>query len=91
MKTLIKTAALSILFIPLFSCSTQQPISQVRPDNNKTYEVEYLFEHDGCKVYCFYDRGHYVYFSNCNNIVTSMECDSTGTPAISTIEKKFPR
>jgi len=27
--------------------------------------VDYLFEHDGCKVYRFYDRGNYVYFTNC--------------------------
>jgi hypothetical protein len=53
--------------------------------------VEYLFEHDGCKVYCFYDRGHYVYFTNCNNVVTSMECDSTDTHAVTTIEQKFPK
>lgn len=31
-----------------------------------TYTVEYLFEHEDCKVYRFYDRGYYVYFTNCN-------------------------
>lgn len=57
-------------------CSIQQPITKQEPDNNKTYQVEYLFEHDGCKVYRFYDRGRYVYFTNCNGEAISTT-DST--------------
>ena len=47
-------------------CSYQIPLTKGESENNKTYEVEYLFEHDGCKVYRFYDLGNYVYFTNCN-------------------------
>ena len=54
---------LSILL--LTSCVTEQPLTTQPPDNNQTYKVDYLFEHDGCKVYRFYDRGNYVYFTNC--------------------------
>jgi hypothetical protein len=42
------------------------PLKTQEPENNQTYKVDYLFEHEGCKVYRFYDRGNYVYFTNCN-------------------------
>jgi hypothetical protein len=50
----------------MLGCATQVPLKEGRSENNKTYEVDYLFEHGGCKVYRFYDRGHYVYFTNCS-------------------------
>ncbi len=46
-------------------CATGVPLQTKESENNRTYEVDYLFEHDGCKVYRFYDRGNYVYFTNC--------------------------
>jgi Domain of unknown function (DUF4884) len=58
-----------IPFIVLFmatGCATGIPLQTKESENNKTYDVDYLFEHDGCKVYRFNDRGHYVYFTNCN-------------------------
>lgn len=53
-----------------------KPIAKSAPDNNPSYRVEYLFEHDGCKVYRFMDMGNYVYFTNCQGDVTSIENDS---------------
>ena len=50
----------------LVSCTVQQPISAAPAQNNQDYKVEYLFEHEGCKVYRFWDRSYYVYFTNCN-------------------------
>ncbi len=32
------------------SCVSQKPISSVTPANNKTYQVDFLFEYDGCKI-----------------------------------------
>lgn len=61
----------------LYSCMTGRPIEKIKPENNPTYKVEYLFELDGCKVYKFYDSGHYVYFTNCRGDVTSIAKDST--------------
>ncbi len=58
------------------ACVVEQPLSVNRADNNRTYTVEYLFEHDGCKLYRFRDNGNYVYFSNCNGNVTSVINDS---------------
>ncbi|MDL2215231.1 DUF4884 domain-containing protein [Dysgonomonas sp. OttesenSCG-928-M03] len=60
------------------SCGlVRQPVSTRISDNNKDYRVDYLFEHDGCKVYRFCDNGNYVYFTNCNGNVTAIANDST--------------
>ena len=47
-----------------------------KAENNQTYEVSYLFEHDGVKVYRFLDLGNYVYFTTRGD-VTSIKNDST--------------
>jgi Domain of unknown function (DUF4884) len=57
----ILTAIITGCFAP-----AQMPVKTQNPENNQTYKVDYLFEHDGCKVYRFYDRGNCVYFTNCN-------------------------
>ncbi len=43
------------LLVLLASCGryASRPLQKQKADNNKTYQVEYLFEHDGCKVYRF--------------------------------------
>ena len=58
--------------ILLSSCRLEKPIAAAPPENNLTYKVEYLFEHDGCKVYRFHDRGTYVYFTNCRGEAIAM-------------------
>ena len=73
---ILSTVTLLSGIICLPSCITEKPISKVSPDNNPRYKVEYLFEHDGCKVYRFKDEGHYVYFTNCQGDVSSVESDS---------------
>lgn len=55
-----------IPLVLLASCMVQQPISKEPAQNNQDYKVEYLFEHEGCKVYRFKDGSYYVYFTNCN-------------------------
>lgn len=77
MKKLFNSLVLILAIGGVYSCMPQRPISKSTPKNNQTYEVEYLFEHDGCKVYRFTDNGHFIYFTNCNNNVTSFESDST--------------
>jgi hypothetical protein len=65
MKMLKFTVVLIVLTLFSFSCYVRKPVSRTIPENNPSYEVDFLFEHDGCKVYRFYDRGNYVYFTNC--------------------------
>lgn len=62
--------------VTLFLSCGSIPISEAPPKNNRTYNVSYLFEHEGIKVYRFYDNGEYVYFTNCGGEVTSISNDS---------------
>jgi hypothetical protein len=71
-----------------------QPVSTKKPDNNKNYDVDFLFEYEGCKVYRFYDYGNYVYFTNCRNETTSFSNDSVSVKTVNIPEdnplKNFP-
>lgn len=67
----------STIIIVFASCIGQQPVTTNLSRNNKDYEVDYLFEHEGCKVYRFRDYDRYVYFTNCNGNVTAIKNDST--------------
>lgn len=77
--------------LTMTSCFTGIPITVEKANNNKTYQVEYLFEHDGCKVYRFDDRGHYVYFTNCKGDITSIENDSTANRITNHVEIIAPK
>lgn len=57
------------------------PIQNKAPQNNDSYTISYLFEHDGVKVYRFYDMGNYVYFTT-KGEVTSIKSDSTAQRTI---------
>lgn len=73
----------TLCFLLLFThCIIERPLTTKKSENNPTYTVEYLFEHDGCKVYRFRDDGHYVYFTSCKGETTSVISDSTGTKYI---------
>lgn len=65
------------LLTNMSACYSGQPVAKQTPDNNQTYKVDYLFEHDGCKVYRFHDKGNWVYFTNCGQDVTAIKKDST--------------
>jgi Domain of unknown function (DUF4884) len=83
---------LPLLLIPAFaSCAMVQPLPlAVEPSqNNASYTVEYLFEHEGCKVYRFYDRGRYIYFTNCNGEAIATT-DSTSTKNTTKVTLKVP-
>ena len=90
MKRLVRTFfVLGSVFL-FFSCSIQSPIERKPASNNADYNVEYLFEHDGCKVYRFRDygnNGEYIYFTNCNGNAISFTNDSTKTQITNTIQK----
>ena len=85
MKTSIKAIFILLIGIISYSCKSAKPISAGPSDNNETYKVDYLFEHDGCKVYRFEDKGNYVYFTNCNGEAIRIANDSTKTRTVNTI------
>ena len=63
-----KILAIWIVFITLgailFGACTNEPMSKEQLGKNDGFEVEYLFEKDGIKVYRFWDSGHYHYFTS---------------------------
>lgn len=73
---MMKTFVLLFFLIGVTSCFSSRPLRVTQSENNSTYNVSYLFEHDGCKVYRFYDNGNYVYFTTLGD-VTSIRNDST--------------
>lgn len=68
---------MGMVFIILSACSRRTAITSSAPENNDSYVIHYLFEHDGCRVYRFYDKGNDVYFTNCNGEATSFSDDTT--------------
>jgi hypothetical protein len=88
MKTLLSITT-GIIILAMSSCYSNKPITEQRAINNETYQVDYLFEHDGCKVYRFKDRGNYIYFTNCTGDVTSLSSDSTRERTI--VKSNIPR
>jgi Domain of unknown function (DUF4884) len=79
---------LIILFIQCKTFQSSIPIKISTPDNNSTYKIEYLFEHDGCKVYRFLDNSNFVYFTSCNGETTSVVKDTSSILYIKSTNKR---
>ena len=71
MKKILFIGLVSILFL---SCQ-REGIEELKTDNSN-YEVELLFEVDGCKVYRFWDGGN-RYFTTCNGTVINKTTGKT--------------
>jgi hypothetical protein len=56
-----------LLALLLYGCMHKSVSREKKAD----FELEFLFEKDGCKMYRFYDGGRYVYWANCNGKVNS--------------------
>lgn len=67
----------AIATMALTSGCYNDPISS-HPTNNHNFNVELLFEIDGCKVYRF-DDGGYKYFTTCKGSVSWDETDDETT------------
>ena len=55
-------AAIGISAVILAGCYA--PPQAINASSNSQVPVELLFEHDGIKVYRFYDAGHAIYFTD---------------------------
>lgn len=86
MKKIFVITAGAISLLTLASCSTSRPLTTAPTENNETYKVDYLFEHDGVKVYRFRDRGNFVYFTSRGDGVTAITNDSART-TVRTVER----
>jgi len=52
-----------VLGAMIFGACMNEPMSKERLGKDDGFEVEYLFEKDGIKVYRFYDNGRTHYFT----------------------------
>ena len=72
--------------LSVVACNPKMPIYTKPSSNNKDYNISYLFEHDGCKVYRFIDGSNCVYFTSCQG-ETSFQQDSVTLIRNSTNQK----
>ena len=62
-----------------------RPNPNIQRTRNKNFNVEFLFEKDGCRIYRFVDGGHCQYFSTCNSAFSrTMPSVSRDTPTSET-------
>jgi hypothetical protein len=69
-----KIIGLLLISISLVSC-VGDGIEKSKT-NNDDYEVTYLFEKDGVKMYRFYDGMHYHYFTSRGETITTQTSGS---------------
>lgn len=65
MKKLIFAFIISVLSFTLIACSAE-PQSTTKTANPEI-SVDFMFEHEGCRVFRFYDGGRSNYFVKCDN------------------------
>lgn len=66
-----RTAAIigyTVLAVVLFSSCIKDAKESVQDGD---FNIEFLFEHNGCKVYRFKDGGRYIYWSDCSGRMSS--------------------
>lgn len=64
----LRTLALSLSVLLLSACSGKAE-NTVQSTNGK-FQVEHLFDADGCTVYRFLDEGRFHYFSKCQGAIS---------------------
>lgn len=57
-------SCLFLLCLICIGCDVKQPEFRMATANID-YNVDLLFDHDGCKVYRFEDADRYVYYTDC--------------------------
>lgn len=56
---------LVVLALLTAACDDERKPLTIQQTSNPTYQVAYLFEQDGCRVYRFEDELRYRYFVTC--------------------------
>jgi len=67
---------IGLLLIPITFISCVGDGIEKSKTNNDDYEVTYLFEKDGVKMYRFYDGMHYHYFTSGGETITTQTSGS---------------
>jgi len=60
-----------ILAIPLLLTGCYEKVPALETKQHGAFQVEFLFEKDGCKMYRFLDGGRYVYWCNCEGKINA--------------------
>ena len=77
---MIKGIIIAILLSVVFVGCINPGYSVITNDSKAGFQIEYLFECDGIKMYRFYDGGHYRYFTTGNGRMTdSLEFNGSHT------------
>ena len=76
-RIILAFVTIAIVSVMATSCSIWRPIHKRAAHNNNPYNVSFLFEHEGCKVYRFTDDSKSVYFTNCSGNTSTPKSDST--------------
>lgn len=61
------------LFLILFLGGCTKPPLQITQTDNAEFQAEFLFKHDGCKIYRFHDAGYSHYFTNCTSVTSTRD------------------
>ena len=67
-----------LIFLLLLSLGCQKPAQETVIPSNQKYQLELLFEHEGIKVYRFYD-GRTIYFTDARGVTEWSVYRSAGT------------
>ena len=76
-KTIVTCIVTITLGAILFGACNNEPMSKEQLGKNDGFEVEYLFEKDGIKVYRFWDGGHYHYFTSKGETISVQSAGKT--------------
>lgn len=86
MKYIIILTALA-----LTACGDKIPAESVAVINPAGYQVERLFEVDGCRVYRFRDQSYTRYFTNCSGTTEWQEGCGKGCTRPAGVSGGMPR
>lgn len=64
-RAILVRLLLAMTLLSLASCKGDPPESSARPKSNPAFQVDKLFEHEGCTIYRFNDAGANRYYSKC--------------------------
>jgi hypothetical protein len=56
------------LFVVSLLVACTKDAKRTDATDNTSFEVGLLFEHEGCRVYRFYDSGTHIYYTSCGDV-----------------------
>jgi hypothetical protein len=81
MKQILLIVGISLLFtflvVALINSVSDNPEPKETIQNGE-YEIELLFEQNGCKMYRFHDNARWVYWSDCQGKTEIKRTESNG-------------